>query len=210
MTEGGGGILRAVRGWRLLVVPWVLAALALAGGVGVEFWSGSLESGGERLPPLVERAAWALALAAAASIIWALFRVIRRVRPRMRSDFWRIFSMAGLVLAHLLAVPGVLVGAMLADPGFPFGSTYQGSIRSPHGSTVYLYSGGLFCQYEVYERASGAFYLQRRFTISPDRCVDKARLSWNSHFDEPVVLGPDGKQIVQGTAFERAFDWAPH
>lgn len=192
------------------MAPWVLAALALTAGVGVERWSGMLQSGGRRLPPLLERAALALSLVAAVAIMWALVRVVRRVRSQMRSDFWRVFSVAGLVLVHLLAIPGVFVGAMLADPGFPFGTAYRGSIRSPHGSTVYLYSGGLFCRYEVYERAPGALYLERRFAITPDRCVDAPRLFWSQRLDQPIVVDPDGNRIENGTAFERAFDWAPH
>ena len=192
------------------MAPWILAALGLAGAVGVELWSGSIQPGGRRLPPLVEHIGSGLALAGAGSMIWALAVVIRRVRPEMRSDFWRVFSMAGLVVVHFLAVPGILLCAMLVDPGFPFEATYRGSIRSPHGSAVYLYSGGLFCAFEVYERAPGAFYLQRRYTLTPDKCVDGARLRWEQRFDAPIVVGPDGARIENGMAFRKAFDWAPH
>ncbi len=178
--------------------------------VGVERWSAALQSGGRRLPPFVGRATYALALLAAVSIIWALTRVVRRVRFRMRSDVQRIVAMTTLVLVHLLAVPGVLVGAMIADPEFPFGDEYRGSIRSPHGSTEYLYRGAIFCSYDIYERAPGAFLLKRRLTITPDKCVDGARPGWSKRLDEPIVLGPDGQRIEQGTAIEHAFDWAPH
>lgn len=96
------------------------------------------------------------------------------------------------------------------DPTFLFGPSYCDSVGSPHGATVYLYAGGLFCHYELYERAPHEFYLERRSAISPDKCVADPRVRWNLEFDEPIVVGPDGERVVSGHAFEKAFDWGPH
>lgn len=187
-------------------MPWLVALVAVASGLGIHGWSAVAKAHALRLPPRLETLAWALAFIGMVALIWAMIRGTRRLLAA-RGAAWAGWKIAGLVVSHLALVLATPAAMLVSDPWF-LGRRHVESMPHPHGGRYHLYAGGLSCSYEIFVRDPGSLYLRRVDLVMPNTCVGDPHLVWDAEDDRPVVVGADGVRLTSGTW--KGLHWGPH
>ncbi len=198
----------AKRGRYRLIRPhlWlaVITVAATAPGLFVSVIDGRYRTGGARLTPevmwIVDATGIGLlgfALAAIAVLIWK-----GRARMAGRSARFKVVYGAAAILGQVAVVFGLALALIVANFNL-FDGHYLGvKARSPAGDrTAYLYSGGLFCGYQVFVRQDGASRLTPfdSFTTDCDDRPANPELHWSTDSRSIQVTGPGGAPIPHKT-----------
>jgi hypothetical protein len=192
------------RGKYWLVRPhlWlaVITVALTAPGFIVSWIDGGYRERGGRITPEYEWLIASAGIVLLASLLAAVAVLIWKGRARMagRSTRFKVAYAIGAWLGQAV-VAVALAGALIAANFHLFEGQYLGvKAKAPSGDrTAYLYSGGLFCGYDVYVRKGGESKVTRLSGFTAD-CNDlpaNPRLVWSADSTSVDVVGRDGKPV---------------
>jgi len=211
VVEGNKG-RRCVRAFVFWLIPGLTCVLLLGSlGLGINMLDEFLQREKLRLMPEVSLVADVAMIFALASVPVFAYRMAGRIPgslKQMNRLKRRLIVVAGLALHTSVAIGCALI-VLVSDPDWLFGDTCIDQQPDPGGHMVYLYRGGLFCSYTIYQRDSWDPVLRPVKSIPRKRCRGQVYLA----IQEPrsvYIVGADGQPLPAQPIDLSAFYLGPH